>query len=100
MNRTPSLNLFNSLAARLLIGSVCMWAIGGTAAWGEDSKVPSYTMQEVIDLTLTHNPIIELGKGLIDEKAGEEVTAQSYPNPYVRCAKRLRKSSRSPQVPH
>ena len=81
MNRAPSLNLFNSLAARLLIGSVCMWAIGGTAAWGEDSKVPSYTLQEVIDLTLTHNPIIELGKGLIDEKAGEEVTAQSYPNP-------------------
>jgi cobalt-zinc-cadmium efflux system outer membrane protein len=58
-----------------------MWTIGGTAAWGEDSKVPSYTLQEIIDLTLTHNPIIELSKGIIDEKAGEEVTAQSYPNP-------------------
>ncbi len=81
MKRTQSLNLFNSLASRLLIGSVCMWAIGGTAAWGEDSKVPSYTLQEIIDLTLTHNPIIELSKGIIDEKAGEEVTAQSYPNP-------------------
>ncbi len=81
MNRTPSLNLFNSLASWLLIGGVFMWAIGGAAAWGEDSKVPSYTLQEVIDLTLTHNPIIELGKGIIEEKAGEEVIAQSYPNP-------------------
>ena len=81
MNRTPSLNLFNSLASRLFIGGVCMWAISGAAAWGEDSKVLSYTMQEVIDLTLAHNPIIELGKGIIDEKEGEEVTAKSYPNP-------------------
>ena len=81
MNRAPSLNLFNSLASWLLIGGVFMWAIGGTAAWGEDRKVPSYTLQEVIDLTLTHNPIIELGKGIIEEKAGEEITAQSYPNP-------------------
>jgi len=81
MSRTPSLNLFNTLVSRLLIGCVCMWTIGGTAAWGEDSKVPSYTLQEIIDLTLTHNPIIELSKGIIDEKAGEEVTAQSYPNP-------------------
>ncbi len=72
---------FNSMALRVLVGGVCMWAIGGTAAWGEDSKVPSYTLQEVIDLTLTHNPIIELGKGIIEEKAGEEITAQSYPNP-------------------
>ena len=35
----------------------------------------------MIDLALTHNPIIEPGKRIIDKKAGEEVTAQSYPNP-------------------
>jgi cobalt-zinc-cadmium efflux system outer membrane protein len=28
-----------------------------------------------------HNPSIELGQGLIDEKAGEELTAHAYPNP-------------------
>ena len=78
MNRIPSLNLFNPLASRLFIGGVCMWAISGAAAWGEDSKVPSYTLQEIIDLTLTHNPVIELGKGIIAEKEGEEVTAKSY----------------------
>ncbi len=81
MKRTLSRNLFNLLAFWLFIGVVFMWAIGGTVAWAEDSKVPSYTLQEVIDLTLTHNPIIELSKGIIDEKAGEEVTAKLYPNP-------------------
>ena len=29
---------FNSMALRVLVGGVCMWAIGGTAAWGEDSR--------------------------------------------------------------
>ncbi len=74
-------NFFNALAPGLLIGCICMWAIYGTEAWGEDIKAQSYTLQEIIDLALTHNPSIELGKGIIDEKAGEKVTAQSYPNP-------------------
>lgn len=68
MNRTSLLNLFNSLASQLLIGVVCMWARDGLATWGEVSKVPFYTLKEIFDLTLTHPPIIELGKGLIDEK--------------------------------
>ena len=59
---------FNSMALRILVGCVCMWTIGGLVTWREDSKVPSYTLQEIFDLTLTHPSIIELGKGLIDEK--------------------------------
>ena len=81
MNRTPPRNLFNSMTLRLFVGCVCMWAMYETEAWGEDVKVPSYTLQEIIDLTLTHNPIIELGKGRIDEKIGEELTTHAYPNP-------------------
>jgi cobalt-zinc-cadmium efflux system outer membrane protein len=69
------------MVLRLFIACVCIGATYETEAWGEDAKVPSYTLQEIIDLTLTHNPSIELGKGFIDEKTGEDVTAQSYPNP-------------------
>ncbi len=81
MNRIPPLKLFKTLALRLLVGCICLWAIVGIEAWAEEAEPRSYTLQEIIDLTLTHNPTIELGKGIIDEKAAEEVTAQSYPNP-------------------
>jgi len=71
----------NSLASRLLIVCVGLWAISGTQAFAEETKPRSYTLQEIITLTLTNNPIIERGKGLIDEKAGEELSAHAYPNP-------------------
>jgi len=50
-------------------------------AWGADSKAQSYTLEAIIDLALTHNPTIEFGKGVIDEKEGEQVSAGAYPNP-------------------
>ena len=81
MNRTSQRNMFPSMTLRLFIGCACMLAMYETEAWGENVKVPSYTLQEIIDLTLTHNPIIELGKGHIDEKIGEELTTHAYPNP-------------------
>ncbi len=81
MNRTPPLKLFKTLEFRLLVGWVCLWAISGTQAFAEETKPRSYTLQEIIDLTLSNNPIIERGKGIIDEKAGEELSAHAYPNP-------------------
>jgi len=81
MSRTPSLNMFNALALRVLMSCVCLSPIVGTEVWGEDGQAQSYTLQEIIDLTLTHNPAIELGQGRIDEKTGDEKTAHAYPNP-------------------
>ena len=81
MNRISHLKLFKTLALRLLGGCICLWAIAGVEVQAEESKPRSYTLQEIIDLTLTHNPTIELGKGIIDEKAAEEVTAHAYSNP-------------------
>ncbi len=73
--------VFAPLGLPLLFWCGCMWAFIGNEVWAEGGKVPSYSLQEIIDLTLTHNPTIELGKGLIDQKAGEEQTARAYPNP-------------------
>ena len=81
MKTIPSLKLFSPFVPRLLMSCVCLWSLFGTETWAEDASVKSFTLQEIIDLTLTHNPTIEVSKGLLEEKAGEELTAQSYPNP-------------------
>ena len=81
MNSIQPLNFFQKFVSPLFIGCVCMGVLNGSEVWGEDVKVPSYTLQEIIDLTLIHNPTIKLGKGRIEEKTGEEQTANAYPNP-------------------
>ena len=81
MNRTPSLNLLHFFALQVFCGCVCLWPFYSTEAFGEEVNIPSYSLQEIIDLTLMYNPTIELGKGFIDQKTGEEQTARAYPNP-------------------
>ncbi len=71
----------NSLALRLFMGCVCMSVVSSPKSWAEEIEIPSYSLQEIIDLTLMHNPTIELGKGFIDQKTGEEQRASAYPNP-------------------
>lgn len=81
MNQRLWHNLFMLMTGRVLVIFVCLLALVGTKAWAEEAKDLSYSLQDIIDLTLIHNPTIELGKGLIDQKAGEEQTANAYPNP-------------------
>ncbi len=81
MSRELPFNVSKLMTLRLFVGCVCMWAIVGSEVWGEENAVPSFSLQEIIDLTLTHNPTIELGKGFIDQKTGEERIARAYPNP-------------------
>ncbi|NKB82427.1 MAG: hypothetical protein GKS05_11175 [Nitrospirales bacterium] len=81
MYQIPRCSVFKIFPIQLLIGCVCLLVLCGTEVWGEDVSVRSYTLQEVVALALTHNPAIQLGKGFIDEKAGEELTSQAYPNP-------------------
>lgn len=81
MNQTLWRNLFMLRIARVLVIFVCLLIFVGTEGWAEDTKALSYSLQDIINLTLIHNPTIELGKGLIDQKEGEEQTANAYPNP-------------------
>ena len=81
MTRTPSFKLLNFIAQLVCILCVSLLAQSGAEVWGKDGKPPSYTLQEIVDLTLTHNPAIELGKGIVAQKAGEEITTHKYPNP-------------------
>ncbi len=43
----------------------------------------SFTIDEVIELAMTHNPILAGGQGVIDERRGEALSADAYPNPSV-----------------
>lgn len=79
--RSLFINLSKSMTWGLFVGCVCLWAMVGTEAWGEENNVPSFSLQEIVDLTLIHNPTIELGKGVIDERAGDELSTHKYPNP-------------------
>ena len=81
MNQTALLNVFRAFSRQLFLGCACIGLIGGNVAWGEDVPVSTYSLQDIINLTLTHNPTIELGQGFIDQKTGEEITAHAYPNP-------------------
>jgi len=81
MNRTRPLKLFRTLAFRLLVCGVCFWVVVGMEARAEEGNPRLYRLQEILDLALTYHPAIELGKGIIDEKTGEDIIAHSYPNP-------------------
>ena len=65
MHRTHSYPFLRSIALQVFIGGVSLWALGGTPVWGEEANPQSYSLQEIIDLTLTHNPAIAARCGRI-----------------------------------
>ena len=44
-------------------------------------KPRAFTLEEVIELAVKHNPILAGGQGLIEERQGEVLSAGAYPNP-------------------
>lgn len=74
---------------RILTTCVLMFSILGVSSDARSSTdepsefrtPPSYTLSEVIDLALAYHPLMEMGQGILDEKAGEVLAAQAYPNP-------------------
>ncbi len=81
MNNKRSYNLFRSTVLWLMVSLGSIGLIFTTQAQAEEGTVRPYSLQEIIDLTLTHNPTFEWGKGFFDQKTGEKKTANAYPNP-------------------
>ncbi len=75
------------LSRQLFVSFLACWmgvsVLGETEVRAQEVQTKSFTLQEIIDLTLTHNPTMELSKGVIDEKEGERLSAAAYPNPLV-----------------
>jgi len=40
-----------------------------------------YTLEEIVHLTLSHNPLVKKGKAFIEKKQSQQIIAEAYPNP-------------------
>ena len=53
-------------------------------AEGAESPRPSYDLLRIIDLAVERNPVMAGARGVIDQSAGQRVTAGAYPNPTIK----------------
>ena len=56
-------------------------AWGAPAAFAESGEV--YTLETVVDLALTKNPLVFFAEGQIEHQRGQQTAAGAYPNPTV-----------------
>ncbi len=54
-------------------------------AYGEKGKSrdSTYSLHEIIELALKHNPLMTGGKGVVEEKQGQKLAETAYPNPSI-----------------
>ena len=46
-------------------------------------SLPTYTMQDILELAKAHSPIIQEGQGILEEEEGQQLLASAYPNPTI-----------------
>ncbi|MDT7042847.1 TolC family protein [Candidatus Nitronereus thalassa] len=80
MNRRLHNDLLSCITS-IVFSGMCLLLVSRTPVWAQEPTSQSYTLQSVIDLALTHHPTIEFGKGVIEEKQGDQISASAYPNP-------------------
>ena len=83
MNSIQPPNVFYTVLFLFVFGCLGLLGLTDSSAHGDEGPVPSYTLPEILALTLQHHPMIELGQGVIDEKSGRAIMAQAYPNPIL-----------------
>lgn len=66
-----------SLAAGLAVVTIC----SSSHAAGDGSAL--YTLEDIIQLALEHNPVMTGAQGFIDQQRGYQTAAGAYPNPSV-----------------
>ncbi|MGP0594327.1 TolC family protein [Nitrospira sp. T9] len=70
-----------------LLTLLCAVALLGACLSGvshaQDTKqvLHAYTLEEIIQLTLRHNPLVKKGEAFIEKKQSQQVIAGAYPNP-------------------
>jgi outer membrane protein, heavy metal efflux system len=45
------------------------------------AAVPTYSLQDILAITLEKNPLMAESEGVIEQKEGDKISASSYPNP-------------------
>lgn len=69
---------FTIWALKGLLG-VCMPSF--THAQDTKNNLRVYTLEEIVHLSLSHNPLVKKGEAFIEKKQSQQVIAGAYPNP-------------------
>lgn len=64
-----------------LVGLLGVWMTGLSQAQDAKGTPRVYTLEEIVHLTLSHNPLVKKGKAFIEKKQGQKIMAEAYPNP-------------------
>ena len=64
-----------------LVGLLGVWMTGLSQAQDAKGTPRVYTLEEIVHLTLSHNPLVKKGKAFIEKKQSQQIIAEAYPNP-------------------
>ena len=64
-----------------LVGLLGVWMTGLSQAQDAKGTPRVYTLEEIVHLTLRHNPLVKKGKAFIEKKQSQQIIAEAYPNP-------------------
>ena len=64
-----------------LVGLLGVWMTGLSQAQDAKGTPRVYTLEEIVHLTLRHNPLVKKGKAFIEKKQSQKIIAEAYPNP-------------------
>jgi len=70
------------LAVTSLTAGLTMITVCSSTHAAEESRA-LYTLEEIVRLTLEHNPVIAGAQGTIDQQRGHQTAAGAYPNPSI-----------------
>ena len=75
--------MIHQLVFSMILGGLLgLFPVMSSQAAGKTGRTANgYSLNEVLQLALDRNPRMEVGRGIIEEKRGEQKTAGAYPNP-------------------
>jgi cobalt-zinc-cadmium efflux system outer membrane protein len=69
---------------RIGIALVCVMGLGlGPTAASAQPDGPLYSLDMIVDLALSKNPVVSFAEGTIEQQKGQQTVAGAYPNPTV-----------------
>lgn len=63
------------------LGVLGLCLTGQSHAQDTKNNFRAYTLEEIVELTLSHNPLVKKGEAFIEKKESHQVMAGAYPNP-------------------
>lgn len=73
----------STLPLALCLSFAAMIAWPGSVTAADSPKPATYTMLDILELTLDRNPYVAIAQGSIDQTYGDRITAGAYPNPTI-----------------